>query len=74
MRAHAAHKHLQWALHATGEKEIIIDGLLGDQTLQAVNAADSRVLLAAFRSEIAGYYRLLKQPHFEAGWLKRAYA
>jgi lysozyme family protein len=71
--SHTAHQHLQWALHATGQKEIVIDGVLGDQTIQAVNATDFRVLLAAYRSEIAGYYRLLKQPHFEAGWLKRAY-
>ena len=72
--SHTAHKHLQWALHATGEKDTLIDGLLGDKTIQAVNAAEPRVLLASYRSEIAGYYRLLKQPHFEAGWLKRAYS
>lgn len=72
--SHASHTCVQWALRASGNDRICIDGLLGDQTIKAMNAADAAVLLAAFRSEIAGYYRSLKQPRFEAGWLKRAYA
>lgn len=70
----ASHTALQWALRASGHDKIPIDGILGTQTLKAVNAADTPVLLAALRSEMAGYYRSLKQPHFEAGWLTRAYA
>jgi lysozyme family protein len=72
--SHTSHRCLQWALRATGNKDTVIDGVLGEHTIQAVNAIDFRVLLASYRSEIAGHYRLLKQPHFEAGWLKRAYA
>jgi lysozyme family protein len=71
--SHASHTCLQWALRATGNSDIRIDGVLGHQTIQMINSVDARVLLAALRSEMAGYYRLLKQPHFEAGWLKRAY-
>lgn len=72
--SYVSHTCLQWALHASGNDCIVIDGLLGDQTIKAINATDTLVLLAAFRSEMAGYYRSLKKPHFEAGWLKRAYA
>lgn len=72
--SHASHSCLQWALRATGQKEINIDGILGEYTINAANDSDFRVLLAALRSEIASYYRSLKKPHFEAGWLKRAYA
>lgn len=72
--SHASHTALQWALRAAGQSEVMVDGLLGDHTLQAVNTTEPAVLLAALRSEMAGYYRLLHQPHFEAGWLKRAYA
>ncbi len=70
----ASHTCVQWALRASGNDKVCIDGLLGDQTIKAINAADAMVLLAAFRSEMAGYYRALKKPHFEAGWLRRAYA
>ena len=70
----ASHTALQWALRASGVETVRIDGFLGTQTINAANAADPQVLLAAFRSEIAGHYRLLKQPHFESGWLARAYA
>jgi lysozyme family protein len=72
--SHVSHTVLQWALHATGRQDMIVDGILGEHTIQAVNTVDYRLLLAALRSEIAGHYRLLKNPHFEAGWLKRAYA
>ena len=72
--SHASHTALQWALKATGHPDVVVDGILGEHTLNAVNAIDFRVLLAALRSEMAGYYRSLKKPHFEAGWLKRAYA
>lgn len=72
--SHASHTALQWALRASGHDKIPIDGILGEYTFKAVNGANAQVLLAAFRSEIAGYYRGLKNPHFESGWLARAYA
>ena len=54
------------------------DGILGNITLKSVNAANSDMLLAALKSEAAGYYRILsvKNPKlgiFLDGWLNRAY-
>jgi lysozyme family protein len=54
------------------------DGILGKVTLAAVNSADAGELLAALRSEAAGYYRGIviknsSQNRFINGWLKRAY-
>lgn len=71
-------KLLQQALRAAG-KSVTVDGIMGPETLAAVNEANPQVVLAALRSEAAGYYRLLvtKKPElkvFEAGWINRAYA
>ena len=54
------------------------DGLLGPITLSATNNADPQALLAAMKSEAAGYYRLIaarnpQQQKFLSGWLRRAY-
>lgn len=54
------------------------DGIVGPQTLAAINISNSRVLLAAIKSEAAGYYRALvakdgNQRKFLNGWLARAY-
>ncbi len=72
-----AHKLLQRALKAVGNT-ILDDGLLGPVTLLAVNQADSAPLLAALKSETAGFYRVLcilkpSNQKFLNGWLNRAY-
>jgi lysozyme family protein len=72
-----AHLLLQRALRAVGNS-VKEDGVLGKVTLAAVNSADSGELLAALRSEAAGYYRSIvaknsSQNKFINGWLKRAY-
>jgi lysozyme family protein len=69
---------VQRALRACG-KNIIEDGSFGPQTLDAINNVDSTDLLAASKSEAAGYYRTLaaidKQDKvFLKGWLNRAYS
>lgn len=69
---------LQRALRAAG-RQVVLDGVMGPQTLEAANAADPQMVLAALRSEAAGYYRLLVAQNpglkvFETGWLNRAYA
>lgn len=69
---------LQRALRAVGTP-VAIDGIAGPQTISAVNASDPKALLAAFRSETAGHYRVLiaenpKLKVFENGWLQRAYS
>ncbi|MGH7935217.1 MAG: glycoside hydrolase family 108 protein [Candidatus Binataceae bacterium] len=78
---HAA-KCLQRALRACG-KPLLEDGVLGKQTCAAAAAANQLALIAALRSEAAGYYRILaalargRRPNgdreFLAGWLNRAY-
>jgi lysozyme family protein len=76
--AKQSHLILQRALKAVGHKGLIEDGILGIQTLKAVNEARQECLLPALRSEQAGVYRLLaavkpEQNKFKVGWLRRAY-
>ena len=75
--AKQCHKLLQRALRATGI-DIDEDGIFGPKTLEATNNANPKVLLAALRSENAGFYRLIisnqpSQNKFIKGWMKRAY-
>ena len=69
---------LQRALRACNLK-VKTDGLLGPETCGAAERADAAALMAAFRSEAAGEYRLrvardAGQAAFRDGWLNRAYA
>lgn len=78
MGAPQAHKCLQRALRAAWFPTAD-DGVLGPQTLSSTNAAEARSLLAALKSEAAGFYRGLaaaKPPlaKFLPGWLNRAYS
>ena len=68
---------LQRALRSC-DKSVTEDGLMGSQTLSAVSNSDPRCLLAAIKSEAAGYYRMIvcSKPgmaKFLNGWLNRAY-
>ncbi len=70
---------LQRALRAC-KRRVSEDGALGRTTLAAVAAASPAELLAALRSEAAGYYRALaaskrreEAGEFLEGWLNRAY-
>jgi lysozyme family protein len=79
--AHAAHC-LQRALRACGTT-VVEDGALGSATIAGVGRAHGEALLAALRSEAAGYYRAASErlnakgerdaAAFLAGWLSRAY-
>jgi len=76
--ASRAHKLLQQALRAC-EWPVDVDGKLGPVTRRAVATVPTFALLAALRSEAAGYYRELiaRQParaKWERGWISRAYA
>ncbi len=85
MGPRGAHVCLQRALRAA-EEPVVEDGVLGPKTLAAVHRAQSDVLLAALRSEAAGWYRNLaspkhgyakasrRRPKYITGWLKRAYS
>lgn len=78
-----AHRSLQRAVRANGIKGLDDDGVLGPLTVAAVARCNPPSLLAALRSEFAGYCRLVAERHlaesgkpdlFLAGWLARAYA
>lgn len=78
MGAAQAHKIVQRAVRACWFP-LADDGVLGPKTLSSINAAEPRALLAAMKSEAAGFYRQLaatKPPlgKFLAGWLNRAYS
>lgn len=78
MGAKPAHKLLQQALRAC-ELPTTADGIIGPATLTAVKLAHPFALLAALRSEAAGYYRVViarnpSQERFKNGWETRAYA
>lgn len=73
----AAVSVLQRALRSVGIN-VQEDGLMGSQTLSAVSNSEPRCLLAAIKSEAAGYYRQIaaknpSQQKFLKGWLNRAY-
>jgi lysozyme family protein len=70
-------KLIQRALRSAGQS-IVEDGIIGPTTLAAINKADPTDLLAALKSESAGFYRLIaavnpSQQKFINGWLNRAY-
>lgn len=73
-----AHRLAQRAIRAAWFP-VTEDGVFGARTLSSVNAARGDVLLAALKSEAAGFYRWLasaKPPlgKFLDGWLTRAYS
>ncbi|MEC7571953.1 MAG: glycosyl hydrolase 108 family protein [Pseudomonadota bacterium] len=78
-----AFKLLQRALRAAGAEGVVDDGVIGPLTRAAISeicaTASAVALIAALRSEAAGFYRALiaAKPRFEKyrrGWLARAYA
>ena len=74
-----AHEMLQRALHAVDRQDVVVDGIIGPQTISAANAAPPDALLAAIRAEAAAHYRQLieRNPNlkkYERGWMRRAYA
>lgn len=77
---HASHLCVQRALWSvavvTGDKSLRVklDGILGPATRATVNRAPAHCLLAALKSEQAGYFRDLDKPRFEKGWEARAYS
>ncbi len=74
-----ANKCLQRAASATLNRPVIDDGILGPNSLYAINYSNQDQLYGALKAEIAGHYRLVAISHpdlekFLAGWLKRAYS
>ncbi len=73
-----ANRCLQRAVRAANSSIILLDdGVFGAKTQEAVNMASPIKLLAALKSEAAGYYRSIKfkgSQDFLKGWLNRAYS
>lgn len=77
MGPRASHRCLQRACRAVLIVGVIDDGIIGPRTRAAVNSAPQAALLAAFRSEAAGYYRRIPAQYggrYLDGWLNRAYS
>lgn len=82
MGPRVAHEMLQRALHAAGRMDVTVDGIIGPQTVGAVNGlprVQRAMVVAALRSEAGAYYRQLieRRPalgKYERGWMRRAYA
>lgn len=70
---------LQRACRAVTGYALKEDGSFGPKTLAAVNGSDPGRLLAAYASEVAGFYRLIaalkpeRYREYLTGWLERAY-
>ncbi len=78
MGARQAHKLLQRAVRSANHPQIADDGIIGSQTLKAVQSCEKSELIAALRSEAAGFFRLLvnirpRSKKYLNGWLNRAY-
>lgn len=70
---------LQRALLAADGIELLQDGIFGPKTKSALNSSNSFEVMAAFKSEAAGFYRalVLKNPKLAVylnGWLRRSYS
>jgi lysozyme family protein len=73
-----AHKLAQQGCVACG-KPVIPDGVLGSQTIAAINSCDPTSFLFHLKDQAASFYRSLAAHNsslakFLPGWLKRAYS
>lgn len=74
MGERAAEKCLQRAVRAASGINLTQDGELGPTSIAAINSCAQDVLLAAYKSELAGYIRTINNQKYQNGWLNRAYA
>lgn len=73
MGPRTAHKLLQQAITSSGGEALTIDGMIGPQTLAAVNSHPAPAfLLAAYKLNAIQYYVNRQKPRFLAGWIRRA--
>jgi lysozyme family protein len=78
MGAFQVHKILQRAILSCG-KTIVVDGVLGPKSFEAINSLPADDLLFHVRDQAAEFYRslVIKRPKsgvFLKGWLRRAYS
>lgn len=77
MPAKTAHRIVQRALNDVAGGKLVVDGLIGKNTMKAINEADSVALLESIRDKQAAYYESLvardeTQRVWLKGWLNRA--
>lgn len=78
MGAKRAHKLLQRAIIACLGEPLLVDGIIGPKTKEALAKCEPGRVVAALRSEAGGRIRWLlradpSQGVFKRGWLRRAY-
>lgn len=64
-------KFLQRSLNEIVKNGLSVDGIIGSNTIKAINSADSDRLLVLFKKHAKQYYESLNQPRFIKGWLNR---
>lgn len=77
MGSYAANRVLQRAVRSAIGLRLVEDGIMGQKTFTAVNLAKPPILLAAIKSEAAGFYRAIRYKgsrFFMTGWLNRAHS
>ncbi len=72
-----AHKLAQRAVNELNDEDIKVDGILGKETLAAINSTKSLDLLNSLRAQCVSFYNALaakdkSQEVFLNGWLRRA--
>lgn len=61
---------LQQSLNEAFGKRLVVDGIIGNQTLAAVNSVNGQLLFEKIKSERADYYNAIGGQYL-AGWLLR---
>lgn len=82
MGASRSHKLLQAAINTTQRQQLVVDGVIGPKTIQAINNMSDRQLqnvLTAYCNKAWSYYQQLitanaKLAVFKKGWRNRAYS
>lgn len=64
-------KFLQRSLNEIVKNGLSVDGIIGNNTIKAINSAEPNRLLELFKKHAKLYYESLNQPRFIKGWLNR---
>ncbi len=76
MGTYAASKCMQRAIRSAIGLKLEEDGVFGIKSLAGLNMCKPPILLSAFKSECAGYFRMIRykgSENYLTGWLRRAY-
>lgn len=66
-----AGKLLQSTLNKYFAKNLVVDGVVGNMTIQATNSVNGEELFYRIKEERTAYYYSLNDPVFENGWIER---